>query len=129
VRVEQAQPAPVAPRFEASAVAITKASRQRVTYKREVRDQLAHLSAIPPGPVRLEIAWVISPRRNWINLWKPTIDALTPLLGATTPDREWHPLDGRIVELGLHLHERAQAGQAIAVAVGASAVNSWPPLP
>ena len=36
-------------------------------------------------------------------LWKQTIDSLDPLLGRTYPDRAWHPLDGRITELGMHL--------------------------
>jgi hypothetical protein len=42
-----------------------------------------------------------SPSRNWINPWKPTIDALGPLLGEG--DRLWHPRDGAIVDLALHL--------------------------
>jgi hypothetical protein len=33
----------------------------------------------------------------------PTIDSLDPLLGRTYPNRAWHPLDGRIIELGMHL--------------------------
>jgi hypothetical protein len=41
------------------------------------------------------------PSRNWINLWKPTIDALGPLLGEG--DRMWNPRDGAIVDLALHL--------------------------
>jgi len=42
------------------------------------------------------------PTANWRGLKQP-IDALDPLLGRTHPDRAWHPLDGRITELGLHL--------------------------
>ncbi len=38
-----------------------------------------------------------------MNLWKPTIDALDPLLGCTEVGRDWHPRDGRIVELGLNV--------------------------
>ena len=34
------------------------------TYKRQVRDQLAHLTPIRPGPVRVEIAFVVNARRN-----------------------------------------------------------------
>ena len=49
-------------------------------------------------------AIVVGPGRNWTNLWKPTIDALDPLLDRTRPDRDWHPLDGRITELALHVH-------------------------
>jgi hypothetical protein len=52
--------------------------------------------------VATELAFVVGPRRNWMNLWKPTIDALEPLLGRTQLDRSWHTRDGRIVELALH---------------------------
>jgi hypothetical protein len=41
--------------------------------------------------------------RNWLNLWKRTIDSLDPLLGVDPAGRAWHPLDGRITELGMHL--------------------------
>ena len=30
-------------------------------------------------PVRLEIAFTLGPRRNWLNLWKPTIEAPVPI--------------------------------------------------
>jgi hypothetical protein len=57
----------------------------------------------PGGPVRLELAFLVGPRRNWLGLWTQTIDSLDPLLGRTYPDRDWHPLDGRMTELGMHL--------------------------
>jgi hypothetical protein len=71
-------------------------------YKQQIHDQLAHAAVLPDGPVRLELSFTIGPRRNWLNLWKPTIDALDALLGRTHPDRAWHPRDGRITALGLH---------------------------
>jgi hypothetical protein len=120
VRVGQALLEPEIATVDASAVAITTASPQTETYKQQVHDQLAHLTLIRPGPVRVEIAFELSARRNWMNLWKPTIDALTPILGRTRPDRDWHPLDGRIVELGLHLHRRTDARIDITVAVAGS---------
>ena len=46
---------------------------------------------IPTGAVRLQLAFVVGPQRNWLSLWKPTIDALDPLLGRTRADRDWHP--------------------------------------
>ena len=58
---------------------------------------------LPAGPVRLELAFVVGPDRNWLNLWKQTIDSLDPLLGSADPYRYWNPLDGRITELGMHL--------------------------
>jgi hypothetical protein len=53
--------------------------------------------------VRLQISFTVGLRRNWLNLWKPRIDALDPLLGRTRSHGEWHPRDGRIIDLGLHL--------------------------
>jgi hypothetical protein len=123
VRVEQAMPAAQFESLDGSAVATTTASPQTEAYKRQIRDQLANRTPIMPGPVHMEISFVASERRNWLSLWKPTIDALTPLLGATRPDREWHPLDGRIVELGLHLETRADVGTDITVALLARPVG------
>ncbi len=82
----------------------TTASAQRTAYKEQIRSALAGAPPIPPGPVQLQIAFVVGARRNWINLWKPTIDALDPLLGRTRPDRDWHPNDGRITEFALHVN-------------------------
>jgi hypothetical protein len=53
--------------------------------------------------VRLELAFVVGPTWNWLNLWKPTIDALVPILGHSGSPRTWDPLDGRITELGMHV--------------------------
>jgi hypothetical protein len=61
---------------------------------------------LPSGPVRLQLAFHVGPRavRNWLNLWKPTIDALEPLLGRDSNETgTWNILDDRITELGLHL--------------------------
>ena len=58
---------------------------------------------LPAGPVKLELGFVVGPSVNWLNLWKQTIDSLDPLLGRSNPERDWHPLDGRITELGMHL--------------------------
>lgn len=58
---------------------------------------------LPDGPVRLELAFVVGPSRNWLNLWKPTIDSLGSFLGHEHPFRAWNPRDGRITELGMHL--------------------------
>lgn len=81
----------------------TTASAEKVDYKEQVRGAVTHASELPDGPVHLQIAFTVGPRRNWLNLWKPTIDALDPLLGRTDPSRLWHPKDGRVVELGLHV--------------------------
>lgn len=84
-------------------VAITNASASTVDYKKQIHAAVAGASVLPAGPVRLELAFVVGPGRNWLNLWKQTIDSLDPILGRTRPNRAWHPLDGRIIELGMHL--------------------------
>jgi hypothetical protein len=68
----------------------------------QIQQQLRDVDELPAGGVRLEIGFLVGPNRYWPNLWKPTIDALDPILGPTRPDRPWHPRDGRIVNLGLH---------------------------
>jgi hypothetical protein len=84
-------------------IARTTASAQTVAYKEQIHAAVADAAELPAGPVRLELAFVVRPRRNWLNLWKQTIDSLEPLLGRTYLDRTWNPLDGRITELGMHL--------------------------
>jgi hypothetical protein len=71
--------------------------------KEQIRSALADVPELPDGPVRLELAFTIGPCRNWLNLWKPTIDSLGALLGHEQPSRAWNPRDGRITELGMHL--------------------------
>jgi hypothetical protein len=90
---------------------------QSIAYKQQLYDQLVHLQPLRPGPVRLDLAFLADARRNWFNLWKPTIDALTPILGPTRPDPQWHPRDGRIVELGLHLRVPREPGDDVMIAV------------
>jgi hypothetical protein len=109
----------------ASALMTTSASTQSTAYKQQLRDQLAHFQPLSPGPVRMDLAFLVGAHRNWLNLWKPTIDALTPILGHTRLDQEWHPRDGRIVEVGLHLRARPDRGNDVTIGVGAqrSAVN------
>lgn len=109
-------PAPAAEVF----VAKTTASASSVAYKDEIHAAASAAAELPPGPVRLELSFVLDPRRNWLNLWKQTIDALDPLLGRTRPDRAWHPLDGRITELGMHHTVDPAAGNTVLVAIYAS---------
>ena len=80
----------------------TTASASTVAYKEQIYDAVVGAAEIPTGPVRLELSFVVGPRRKWWNLWKQTIDSLDPILGSANPKREWHPRDGRITELGMH---------------------------
>ena len=85
-------------------VARTTASASTLAYKEQIHAAVVGAEGLPAGPVRLELAFVVGPaRKNWLNLWKQTIDSLDSLLGRTYPDHAWHQLDGRITELGMHL--------------------------
>ena len=101
VRVEQATAASSAQLFDCCYEVRTGASSQSHAFKEQIRDQLASGAALPPGPVRMQISFTVGPGRNWMNLWKPTIDALGKILGNATTANRWAPLDGRIVGLGL----------------------------
>ncbi|OMC22450.1 hypothetical protein [Mycobacterium colombiense] len=81
----------------------TTASWEAHAAQEQIRAAAADGIELPDGPVRLELAFVVGPSRNWLNLWKPTIDSLGSLLGQEHPFRAWNPRDGRITELGMHL--------------------------
>ena len=89
-------------------------------YKRQVRAAVAELPQIPAGPVRLELAFVVGHTMNYLNLWKPTIDALGPLLGSDNSGREWSPDDGRITELGMHVSVNTMSPYGVAIGIAAS---------
>ena len=105
-------------------VATTAASSSSIAYKEAIHAAVSGAAVLPDGPVRLELSFVVGPRRNWLNLWKQTIDALDPLLGRTRPDRAWHPRDGRITDLGLHCTVDQSAGNKVAVGIYASAEST-----
>ncbi|MFI0407322.1 hypothetical protein [Actinomadura sp. 3N508] len=105
----------------------TTASATTTAFKEEIDQQLTEALPLPEGPVRLHIGFVVGPRRQWPNLWKPTIDALGRILGRTSPDRLWHPLDGRIVQLGLSARTDPEIGNDIALRIHAAPAN--PPTP
>ena len=70
--------------------------------------------------VQLQLSFVVGRQRNWLTLWKPTIDALDPLLGRTREDRDWHPQDGRITDLGLHVLVDPSLGHDVLVSIAAA---------
>ena len=98
----------------------TTASTQTTRYKEQIRAAVVSAAEIAPGPVQLQIGFVVGPQRNWISLWKPTIDALDPLLGRTSEDRDWHPKDGRITDLALHVHVDPALGHDVVVSIAAA---------
>lgn len=99
----------------------TTASAQTTAYKEQVRSAVVGAAAIPSGAVQLQLAFAVGPQRNWLTLWKPTIDALDPLLGRTREDRDWHPQDGRITDLGLHVTVDPSLGHDVLVSIAAAA--------
>lgn len=94
----------------------TTASATTAAYKEQIHDQV-HADLPQDGPVAVEISFTVGPRRNWLNLWKPTIDALDALLGQTVPGQSWHPRDGRIVSLGLHRQVDDSLGHDVVLAI------------
>jgi hypothetical protein len=101
-------------------VAKTTASASTVAFKEQIHAAVAGAVELPAGPVRLELAFVVGPQRNWLNLWKQTIDSLDPILGRTLPDRAWHPRDGRITELGMHVTVDPASRNEIMVGIAAT---------
>jgi hypothetical protein len=67
--------------------------------RREWKETIArvvgvHECASGNAQVELALRFRVSPRRNWVTLWKPVIDALGGVLGEG--NRVWHPRDDRI---------------------------------
>jgi hypothetical protein len=100
----------------------TTASSSSPAFKQQIDQQLTGAVQLPEGPITLHIGFRVGPRRNWVNLWKPTIDGLDRLLGRTIPERRWHPRDGRIVELGLCNHVDSALGHDVAIRIRAQCV-------
>jgi len=89
-------------------------------YKQQVRAAVAGVPELPDGAVRLELAFVVGFTMNFLNLWKPTIDALGPLLGSDNSGREWGPDDGRITELGMHVAIDSTSHYGVKIGIAAS---------
>jgi len=92
-------------------------SAQSKQWKRELEMSIASAGAeiLPPGQVAVEIVWTASPDRNWVSLWKPTGDALSPVLGRVRPNVEFNPQDDRITSLGFHVHRTPNIGHDVRV--------------
>lgn len=97
--IGKASPAgsPVAPMF----TRMLTGSTARAAWKEQLRSALEEsgVEELPEGFVRVAICWKCSPKRNWTGLWKPTGDAMGPVLGYVNPANPYHPRDDRITEL------------------------------
>jgi hypothetical protein len=108
-------------------IIVSRSSPAEAEWKRAVYRAVEGESELPFGPVAVQLAFSVGPSRNWTLLWKPTIDALDPLLGRTYPHREWNPQDGRIVRLGLHHFIDPDLGHDARVTVYARTADAaWP---
>src|SRR3546814_852732 len=63
----------------------TTASTQTRAYKEQIRSAVSSASEIAPGPVQLQLGYVVGPQRNWTSLSKPTLAALHPPLAHPRP--------------------------------------------
>jgi len=101
---------------------LTTASASTSAYKIEIRDQIGGTAPLSDGPVSLQLAFVVGPRRAWANLWKATIDSLGSILGHDEGAHEWNARDGRITELGLHCAVDESIGNKVKVAIRAESL-------
>jgi hypothetical protein len=97
----------------------TTVSSSTTAYKQQVHEAVQGAEELPAGSVSLHLSFTVGPGRNWVNLWKPTIDALGPLLGSDS-DRPWSPRDGRITELSLHRTVDAALEHDVLIAIAAT---------
>jgi hypothetical protein len=86
-------------------------------WKRSLRSALSQtVDPAPEGDIEVHAIWHCSEQRNWVEpLWKETIDAMGPVLGATNPDRPFDVNDDRIRILGLHRHIDSSIGWGVKV--------------
>ena len=124
VRIETAIPAATAPPAGWRYMVQTDASSQSPAFKEQIRDQLGDADPLPPGPVRMQMSFTVGPGRNWLNLWKPAIDALGKILGHAAAPDSWSPLDGRIVDLGLHCRVDPGMGYGVLIAIAAERIRA-----
>jgi hypothetical protein len=72
----------------------------------------------------MQLGFTVGPTRNWLILWKPTIDALGPLLGYTPSAGPSSPLDGHIVDLGLHRRVNPSTGNDVIITIAATGIRA-----
>ncbi len=118
VRLEAAKARPLPPTD--LLVVTTTASWDGHAAQEQIAEATADRAQLPEGPVRLDLSFVVGPSRNWLNLWKPTIDSLGALLGNDHPFRPWNPRDGRVTELAMHRSVDPSLGYNVTIGVSAT---------
>jgi len=98
--------------YDADSISVQKAS-----WKNQLREALKSRQnqQLNPGGVEVQLIWHCTSHRNWATLWKPTIDAMGPVLGEPFAHRPFYPNDDRIVSLGLHLNIDDMIGWSVYV--------------
>lgn len=104
----------------------TSVSYAKSACKELVRNQVAGAKQLPDGGVALQVAFAVGPDQAWPNLWKPTIDALGPILGRDDGAEKWNVRDGRITELGMHCVVDPDRRHDVGIAIRASAAAGIP---
>jgi len=126
LRIETARPRPDPVDEDGAVVALTLGANVvgerddfKAGFRREIHDQVAEQLAgsdpLPDGPVVLEASFTVGPERNWLDLWWSTLDGLGPLLGQSPSAPEFHPRDGRIVDVGLHCTVEESLGTEVVI--------------
>ncbi len=83
----------------------TQCSTATEEWKYSVWNQVAAQAALAPdGALEMHVGYRVGSGRAWLNVWKPSIDALGPILGVKDPRRPFDPRDDRIIRLRLHRH-------------------------
>ena len=103
----------------------TTTSTDKIAWKEEIRRACAEQAKgrLVGGPVTLEVHYRLSSRRNWVNLWKPTIDALGPILGAPDAHRPYNVEDDRITALCLTRSTDDSLGWKVLIEASWAALN------
>ncbi len=96
---------------------VPRGSPSSTAWKHNLKAALAAQvpASLPDGPIEVVLAWCGVSPRTWSALWKPSGDAMGPVLGYSNFPREFDPNDDRIVRLELHRVDDCSALRAVTV--------------
>jgi hypothetical protein len=96
----------------------TQCSTAAEEWKHAVWNQVASQAALAPdGGLEMQVAYRVGSSRAWLNVWKPSIDALGSILGVKDPRRPFDPRDDRIIRLGLHRNLDRALGNDVEIGI------------